>query len=259
GVDARLDRVVLKTLEKDPGKRYQSAGDLKTDVETVARTGGGVPAGRGGFAGRRKIAIAAAVLLLAGIAAGIAFWPKTGGSGAAGLEAEALAAELLDPRLGYNEKEKQWEKIRSARAVDRMLAYFERKSQEEPQNPELEYLLGKACINKLFAADDAEKAVLGRKADEAFARALALDPGHWEARFTKALCLTYWPAFLGKQGECLRELETLIAQQEKSPPKQKFVQAYVVLGNLYLQQGARVKALRAWERGLAQFPGNAEL
>jgi tetratricopeptide (TPR) repeat protein len=172
---------------------------------------------------------------------------------------EVIAADLLNPRLNYFEKEKHWERIRTAGAADRVLASFERKSQQHPKDPELHFLVGKACINKLSSATDAEKSVLGRKADEAFTRALSLNPEHWEARFTKALCLTYWPAFLGKQPECVRELETLLSQQEKSPQEEKFVQAYVVLGNLYLQYGDRAKALHTWKRGLVQFPGNPEL
>jgi tRNA A-37 threonylcarbamoyl transferase component Bud32 len=34
-VDARLDEVVLKTLEKEPGRRYQNISELKTLVETI--------------------------------------------------------------------------------------------------------------------------------------------------------------------------------------------------------------------------------
>ncbi len=35
-IDVRLDEVVLKTLEKEPQRRYQHARDVKTDVETIA-------------------------------------------------------------------------------------------------------------------------------------------------------------------------------------------------------------------------------
>jgi tRNA A-37 threonylcarbamoyl transferase component Bud32 len=35
-VDVRLDEVVLKTLEKEPERRYQHASDVKTDVETIS-------------------------------------------------------------------------------------------------------------------------------------------------------------------------------------------------------------------------------
>jgi len=34
-VDVRLDEIVLKTLEKEPSLRYQQAGEVKTQVETV--------------------------------------------------------------------------------------------------------------------------------------------------------------------------------------------------------------------------------
>jgi tRNA A-37 threonylcarbamoyl transferase component Bud32 len=39
-VDARLDQVVLHALEKEPGRRYQKASEVKTDVETIATTTG---------------------------------------------------------------------------------------------------------------------------------------------------------------------------------------------------------------------------
>jgi hypothetical protein len=36
-VDVRLDEVVLRTLEKDPGRRYQHASEIKTEVESIGR------------------------------------------------------------------------------------------------------------------------------------------------------------------------------------------------------------------------------
>jgi serine/threonine protein kinase len=44
-VDVRLDEVVLHTLEKEPERRYQQASQVKTDVESIARTP--VPRGAG--------------------------------------------------------------------------------------------------------------------------------------------------------------------------------------------------------------------
>jgi DUF4097 and DUF4098 domain-containing protein YvlB len=46
-MDARLDEVVLHTLEKEPERRYQQASQVKTDVETI---GGTPPAARGAAA-----------------------------------------------------------------------------------------------------------------------------------------------------------------------------------------------------------------
>ncbi|HYG33251.1 MAG TPA: protein kinase [Clostridia bacterium] len=37
-LDIRLDEVVLRALQREPERRYQRAGDLKTDVETIAGT-----------------------------------------------------------------------------------------------------------------------------------------------------------------------------------------------------------------------------
>src|SRR6185369_1747616 len=37
-VDVRLDEVVLKTLEKEPQRRYQQASEVKTQVETITST-----------------------------------------------------------------------------------------------------------------------------------------------------------------------------------------------------------------------------
>jgi len=37
-VDVRLDEVVLRSLEREPTKRYQHASEVKTDVETISRT-----------------------------------------------------------------------------------------------------------------------------------------------------------------------------------------------------------------------------
>src|SRR5437764_7723226 len=36
-VDARLDEVVFRTLEREPGRRYQRISEVKTDVEAIAR------------------------------------------------------------------------------------------------------------------------------------------------------------------------------------------------------------------------------
>src|SRR5262249_38070049 len=37
-VDVRLDDVVLRSLEKEPERRYQQASDVKTDVERISST-----------------------------------------------------------------------------------------------------------------------------------------------------------------------------------------------------------------------------
>ncbi len=45
GVDARIDEVLFRALETDPDLRYQSAGALKTDIQSGGGTAAAVPAG----------------------------------------------------------------------------------------------------------------------------------------------------------------------------------------------------------------------
>jgi hypothetical protein len=52
-VDVRLDRVVLRTLEKEPNRRYQHASDLQAEVESLSGLGVAA-AGRVGDEGRRR-------------------------------------------------------------------------------------------------------------------------------------------------------------------------------------------------------------
>ena len=62
GVDARLDEVVLKSLEREPARRYQQASEVKTDVDHIAAEPAGAPvpaaaaAGTGAPERRRSMA-----------------------------------------------------------------------------------------------------------------------------------------------------------------------------------------------------------
>ena len=97
-------------------------------------------------------------------------------------------------------------------------------------------------------------------ADKAFDTALDLDPEHWDARFTKAVSLSFWPPITGKQPEAVSNFQTLIAQQEKSGVTQPhYAQSYLLLGNLYLQQGKTDLAMQTYQQGLGLFPDHGDL
>ncbi|SPE48881.1 membrane hypothetical protein [Verrucomicrobia bacterium] len=74
-VDVRLDEVVLHALEKEPGRRYQHASQVKTDVETITHSSGGATAGPVGATdaygdveeARQQVKGPAIALLVAGI------------------------------------------------------------------------------------------------------------------------------------------------------------------------------------------------
>jgi tRNA A-37 threonylcarbamoyl transferase component Bud32 len=80
-VDVRLDEVVLRTLAKEPERRYQHASQVKTDLETIART----PRAAGGQAGPPKFVRGARAL---------AFWLKKKWPWVAGLSLLVVALAL---------------------------------------------------------------------------------------------------------------------------------------------------------------------
>jgi tetratricopeptide (TPR) repeat protein len=92
-----------------------------------------------------------------------------------------------------------------------------------------------------------------------FDTALNLDPSNWEARFTKAVAMTYWPENLNKGPEVIDQFNTLIAQQEQQPPQPQYAAAYEWLGKQYQKTGQTASAQQVWQRGAALYPDNQRL
>jgi hypothetical protein len=187
---------------------------------------------------------------------------RASASPAAESESAALAERILSGTLSSDEVQVLWQRLRDEKTIDGVLAEIERLAGNAPNNPDLQNELGKAYIQKLFDAGIGPlAATYGEKADGAFDRALALDENHWEARFQKALALSNWPAFLGKQGESMHQFEILIEQQERggTSAHDGYPETYLILGNLYAQNGETTKANELWQRGLARFPTHAGL
>ncbi len=183
-----------------------------------------------------------------------------GASAPADLESAAIADRILRGEVTGDELEALWQRLRQEKRIDAVLVVIEREAELAPNNPDLQSELGKAYIQKLFDVGVGPMAsVWGEKADGAFDRALELDETHWEARFQKAMALSNWPAFLGKQGESVRQFEILAEQQERGAPESEQAWTYYFLGNLYDQMGEGEKARAAWQRGAARFPDNEQL
>jgi tetratricopeptide (TPR) repeat protein len=175
------------------------------------------------------------------------------------LDAQSAYAALTDPNLSWDERRKKWSEFAKAGLLDELVALYEKQASENPNDPKAQTALGNAYLQKIFnGAQGPEAGIWGTKADKAFDRALALDDHNWEARFTKAVSLSNWPAFLGKQPEAIANLETLVQQQSQGTLKPEYAQTYLILGNLYKQTGKNDQALAMWQQGLALFPEMAE-
>jgi len=167
---------------------------------------------------------------------------------------DLIAALIHDGELDFQNNE-LWQALRDSGRIDDVLAEFERMAREDPTNPDLQVAVGGAYLQKLFGVGNSPLAgELASKADAAFDRALELDETHWGARFTKAVSLSNWPAFLGKSGEAIRQFEILLEQQAQQAPQPRFAQTYLFLGNMYLQTGKSDLALKTWREGLAAYP-----
>ncbi|MBK7643882.1 MAG: hypothetical protein IPJ19_12690 [Planctomycetes bacterium] len=176
------------------------------------------------------------------------------------LDAKSAYAQLMDPALSWDERRAKWSELAKAGLLDGVLALYEQDAKDNPDDTKAQTALGNAYLNKLFNSPQGPEAgIWGTKADKAFDRALALDDHNWEARYVKAVSLSNWPAFLGKQPEAIANLETLVKQQSQGPVQPYYAQTYLILGNLYKQTGKSDQALEMWQQGLALFPDDAEM
>ena len=169
-------------------------------------------------------------------------------------------AQLNLGDLDEAERVALWKQIREAGKLDEAIAWLELNADENSNDPDAQVEVASAYIQKIFEVGDGPEAGLwAGKADSAYDRALELDSEHWDARFNKAISLSFWPPIFGKQSEAIGNFETLIGQQQNGAPEQRFAQTYVLLGNLYTQTGQLDKAGAIWNQGLALFPDDESL
>jgi len=169
---------------------------------------------------------------------------------------QALARE----GLGNTARQEFFQKLREAGRIDEYVATIEKLAAEDPENAELQVALGHAYLQKLFAVGNTpEAAPWAMKSDAAFDRALELDDHNWAARFSKAVSLSNWPAFLGRGPEAIEHFETLLEQQAAVPQREEFAMTYLFLGNMQQAGGERDEALATWKAGLELFPNMEEL
>jgi tetratricopeptide (TPR) repeat protein len=173
---------------------------------------------------------------------------------------EEIVQALSGATFTHAERQELFQRLREVGRIDEYVAAIEKLAAEDPNNAELQVALGHAYLQKLFEVGNSPEAgPLAMKSDLAFDRALELDPNNWGARFSKAVSLSNWPAFMGRGPEAIDQFETLIEQQEALPERPEFAMSYLFLGNMYQSSGEHKEAIATWRDGLARFPDDDDL
>jgi tetratricopeptide (TPR) repeat protein len=177
-----------------------------------------------------------------------------------GIAFTAAVDTLVSPHSTYAEKQAAWKQLQDSGRLADAAAELARRMADDPKNALYPTALGQAYLKLCATTKDVRaQAIWAMTADEDFETALNLDPSNWDARFTKAVAMSYWPAGLNKGDEVIQQFNTLIAQQEQQAPQPQFAQSYVWLGKQYQKAGQADAALQVWQRGAALYPDNQSL
>ncbi|MFO1475212.1 MAG: hypothetical protein U1F98_01000 [Verrucomicrobiota bacterium] len=167
---------------------------------------------------------------------------------------------LVSPRSTWEQKQAAFKQLKDAGKLDQAISELEHRAAASPESAEYPAALGQAYLQKSSTLHDVrEQGILGMKADLTFDAALKTDPGNWDARFMKAVALSYWPVEMNRGPEVIDHFQTLIHQQEGQPAQSQFAQPYLWLGDQYKKMGQPDAARDAWQRGAALFPQNEQL
>jgi tetratricopeptide (TPR) repeat protein len=167
---------------------------------------------------------------------------------------------LVSAQVTHEQKQAAWKQLLDSGKLDQSITELEQRATGDPRSSEIAATLGQAYLKKCGTLQDVrEQAILAMQADKAFDTALSLDPANWEARFTKAVAMSYWPANLNKGEEVIQHFETLVQQQETQAPQPQFAETYAWLGDQYRKAGRADDARAIWQRGAELFPNNDAL
>jgi hypothetical protein len=169
-------------------------------------------------------------------------------------------ADLVSPQVSYQQRQARWKELKKSGQLAQAVVELEQRVASGPPSSDAMTALGEGYYKEAGAATNVrQRAVLAMNADQTLENALNLDPNNWEARFTKAVGMSYWPPELGKGQEVLEQLQRLVRQQEYESSQPQFARTYLVLGEQYQKAGQPEAASQIWQRGAALFPNNTDL
>jgi hypothetical protein len=178
-------------------------------------------------------------------------------------EAIAFAAAidtLTSPHSTYSEKQAAWKQLQDSGRLADAAAELEKLKAADPTNALYPAALGQAYLKLCATSTDVRaQGIWAMTADTDFEAALNLDPSNWDARFTRAMAMSYWPDNLNKGGEVIQQFNLLIQQQEQQAPQPQFAQTYEWLGKQYQKTGQTDAAQQIWQRGATLYPNNQSL
>lgn len=241
----------VASVQAQQAEIAQALADLKGQIVLSDRSDTRVPLGEIEAAVARALEARSAVEHAPVVAASSAS-PKA--------KREAYLKRLLDDGVSWDDAQAIWKEVAADGELDAVVALFEEQARANPNDVQAQVDLGHAYLQKVFQSGGGPEA--GKwaiQADHAYDGALKLDDHNWEARFSKAMSLSHWPAVFGKQNEAIQNFEVLVAQQALQSQRPDFVQTHFLLGNMYQQIGEKEKALAAWQKGLTMFPDNPSL
>ena len=177
-----------------------------------------------------------------------------------GLVFNEVIETLVSPQASFEQKQVAWKQLKEAGRLDMAIRELEQRTANDPGRVENVAALGQAYLKKCGVTQDIrEQAILAMKADQTLESALSLDPSNWEARYIKAVGMSYWPAQLNKGREVIEQFQALIQDQEAQPAQAHFARTYAWLGDQYKKSDQVDYAIQVWQRGAAFFPNNEEL
>jgi tetratricopeptide (TPR) repeat protein len=178
----------------------------------------------------------------------------------AGIAFTSAIDTLVSPHSTYAEKQAAWKQLQDSGRLPDAAAALEQLMAGDPKNALYPAALGQAYLKMCATTTDVRsQAIWAMTADADFETALNLDPSNWDARYTKTVAMSYWPASLNKGDEVIQQFTQLIAQQEQQAPQSQFAQTYEWLGKQYQKAGQLTQAQQVWQRGAALYPDNQSL